>query len=93
MRNYYREEVDNVYDNASDGKPFKYMAKITGKTEERPAQGQNEGCTNQPPPDPVPTLNIEVTIPLKYLRNSWRSLDLPLIIVKYNLIYHEQKTM
>ena len=23
--------------------------KITGKTEERPAQGQNEGCTNQPP--------------------------------------------
>ena len=41
--------MDNVYDNASDGKPFKYMAKITGKTEERPAQGQNEGCTNQPP--------------------------------------------
>ena len=49
MWNYYREELDNVYDNASDGKPFKYMAKITGKTEERPAQGQNEGCNNQPP--------------------------------------------
>ena len=27
----------------------------------------------------MPTLNVEVTIPLKYLSNFWRFLDLPLI--------------
>ena len=34
------------------------------------------GDANRPQ---VPTLYIEVTVPLKYLSNFWRSLDLPLI--------------
>ena len=31
--NYYRDDVDNVNDNLSDVKSFKYKTKITGKTE------------------------------------------------------------
>ena len=69
--NYSRDEIDDVDDNASDGKSLEY--KIVGKTPQRPG---NERDANRPP---VRTLNVEVTIPLKYLSNFWRSLDLPLI--------------
>ena len=34
--------------------------------------------TTIPPRPQVPILNVEVTIPLKYLSNFWRFLDLPL---------------
>ena len=30
--NYYRDEINNIKDNASDGKSFKYKTKIVGKT-------------------------------------------------------------
>ena len=70
--NYYRDGIDDVDDNASDGKLFNYTIK-TGKTTERP---RHEGDANRPP---APALNVEVTIPLKYLSNSWRSLNLQLI--------------
>ena len=30
--NYYRDEIHDVHDNASDGKSFKYKTKIVGKT-------------------------------------------------------------
>ena len=66
--NYYRDEVNNVKDNASHGKSFKYNTKITGKTEARPAQGKHDGELDQRPQDPKPTSNIEVTILLKYLK-------------------------
>ena len=62
--NYYRDEVDNVNDNASDGKSFKYKTKITGKTEVVPTQDGNDGDTDRPPRNLVPTLTVEVTIPL-----------------------------
>ena len=61
LSNYYRDETDDVDDNASDGKCFKYKTKIMGITPARPG---NEGDAN---PAAVPTLNVEVTIPLKYL--------------------------
>ena len=51
-----------------------------GKTPQRPG---NEGDANRPP---VRTLNVEVTIPLKYLSNFWRSLDLPLINCEMELV-------
>ena len=41
--NYYREEIDNIHDNASDSKSFKYKAKIVGKTAAWPG---NEGDVN-----------------------------------------------
>ena len=68
--NYYRDEIDDVDDNASDGKLFEYKTKLVGNTPERPG---NEGYANRPP------VHVEVTIPLKYLSNFWRSLDWPLI--------------
>ena len=34
--NCYRDEIDDVDDNISDGKSFKYKTKIVGKTPERP---------------------------------------------------------
>ena len=61
--NYYREEIDDADDNASGGKSFKYKTKIVGNTPERLV---NEEDANRPT---VPTLNVEVTIPLKYLSN------------------------
>ena len=33
---YYRDEINDVDDNAWDGKSFKYKTKIIGKTEARP---------------------------------------------------------
>ena len=83
--NYYRDEIDDVDNNVSDGKSFRYKTEIIGKTEARPAQpaqpdsdqdGQQPLRLAQPP---IPLLNTEVTIPFKYLSNSWTSLDLSLI--------------
>ena len=71
--NYYRDEIYNFNDNASDGKSFKYKTKIVGKT---PVRLGNERDANR---QVVSTLNVEVTIPLKYLSNFWRFLDLSLI--------------
>ena len=62
--NYYREEIDDVDDNASDGKSFKYKTKIVGKTPERPErppqQPQNPDGSQppQPPQLAVPNLNL-----------------------------------
>ena len=41
--NYYRDETDDVDDNASDGKSFNYKTKIVGKTTQSPAWPGNEG--------------------------------------------------
>ena len=81
LSNYYRDEIDNVDDNASDGKSFKCKTKIIKKTEERPARPGPDNDGNPQPQPPVPPLNTEVAFPLKYLSNFWRSLfgDLPLI--------------
>ena len=34
--NYYRNEIDNVDDNASDSKSFKYKSNTVGKTPKSP---------------------------------------------------------
>ena len=60
--NYYRDEIDDVDDNASDGKSFEYKKNST-KT---PAQPGNELDANRPS---VPDLNVEVTIPLNMKKN------------------------
>ena len=66
--NYYRDEIDDVDDNA---KLFRYKTKIVGKTPRRPAQqlqpdpGSDGNQPLQSPQPPVPALNAEVTIPLK----------------------------
>ena len=77
--NCYRDKIDNVDDNASDDKSFKYKTKIVEKTLERPLQPGNQRDTNPPPQPVVPTLNVEVTTPLTYCSTFRRFLDLPLI--------------
>ena len=81
--NYYRDEIDDVDDNASDGKSIEYKTKIIGKT---PEKFGNEKDVNRPP---VPTLNIKVTFLLKYLSNFWRFLDLLLINCEIKLNGHK----
>ena len=46
--NYYRDEIDDVNDNASDGKSFKYKTKIVGKTPEIPPQPPPNSDGSQP---------------------------------------------
>ena len=77
--NYYRDEIDDVDYNASDGKSIKYKIKIVGKTPERlerleqpPQPPSNPDWSQpaqpeQPPQLPGPVLNVEFTISLKYL--------------------------
>ena len=49
------------------------------KTRERSQQPRNQDDANWPAQPAVPTFNVEVTIPLKYLRNFWRFFYLSLI--------------
>ena len=42
--NYYKDEIDDVYDNASDGNSFNYKTKIVGNTLERLLQPKRH-CT------------------------------------------------
>ena len=59
--------------------------KVIGKTEARPDRPSQPGLDQdgnsrpQPNQPPIPPLNTEVVVPLKYLSNFWRSLDLSLI--------------
>ena len=55
---------------SSNSESFKYKAIITGKTPEN-----NDSLTN-----------VKVVIPLKYLSNFWRSLNIPLINCEIELI-------
>ena len=89
--NYYRDKIDDVDDNASDGKSFKYKTKIVGKSSERLPQPGNPGDVNRPAQPAVPTLNVEVSIPLKYLSNFWKFLDLPLINCEIELDLSRKK--
>ena len=56
--NYYRDKVDDVDDNASDGKSFKYKIKIVGKTPERPPGLERPP---EPPPNPDATTTTNTT--------------------------------
>ena len=66
--NYYRDEpnsgaVGNINYSIKDSKSFNYKTSITGKLE-----GKN-----------VEKDDVEIVVPLKYLSNFWRTLDIPLI--------------
>ena len=62
---YFRGKIDDVDDNASDGKSFNYKTKIVGNAPERPEQPDPDQNGNQPPQPPVPALSFENTIQLK----------------------------
>ena len=84
--NYYRDELsydddDNNFDNIKvvNSNTFKYKIKVIGNAYNvaNPAQGYvaaKEG-----------TQKIELAIPLKYLGNFWRALNMPLISCEISL--------
>ena len=86
--NYYRDESNNPPLNDDDhptinynadpitnSESFKYKRSITGKvSNENQENGENteQGNTRT-------KRNLEIVVPLKYLTNFWRTLDMPLI--------------
>ena len=86
LYNYYRDELsdDNNPDNfpntnVVNSSAFKYKNKITGNTY-NVAAGADGHDANR-----VGKKDIELAIPLKYLGNSWRALNIPLISCKVSL--------
>ena len=95
--NYYRDELsgdrnnnNNPNKNVINSKSFKYKASITGSTynvNERITNGAGNQVNN-----PAHDANksgkkeVEIAVPLKYLSNFWRTLDMPLINCEVSLI-------
>ena len=72
--NYYRDETNSGADgkinySIKNSKSFNYKTSITGKLE-----GNN-----------LEKENVEIVVPLKYLSNFWRTLDMPLINCEVSL--------
>ena len=78
--NYYRDEVN---DNATEVNADNYRTNNNNTTASRSFEYKTEiiGST----PDNNNMLKTEDVVPLKYLRNFWISLDLPLIDCKLEL--------
>ena len=80
--NYYRDELGgnaNNNDNTVNSDTFMYKNKITGNTY-NVAAGAAGYIANK-----NGTQNIELAIPLKYLGNFWRALNMPLISCEVSL--------
>ena len=80
LYNYYRDELtndnnDNNFDNRNlvNSEAFKYKNKITGNTYNVDVGTQGYDVNKNG------TQKIELAIPLKYLGNFWRALNIPLI--------------
>ena len=80
LYNYYRDELsddadDNNFDNVKvvNSNTFKYKNKITGNTYNVDAGAQDCDVNKNG------TEEVELAIPLKYLGNFWRALNIPLI--------------
>ena len=86
LYNYYRDELsndadDNNFDNIKVVKSntFKYKNKITGNTYNVDAGAQGYDVYKNG------TQEVELAIPLKYLGNFWRALNIPLISCEVSL--------
>ena len=82
LLNYYRDELidetngnSDLNKNVINSKSFKYKTSITGSTYNVTATAEGyEG-----------TKKVEIAVPLKYLSNFWRTLDIPLINCEVSL--------
>ena len=81
LYNYYKDELsddadDNYFDNIKvvDANTFKYKNKIIDNT-----YNVNAGADGYKNVNKNGTQKIELAIPLKYLGNFWRALNIPLI--------------
>ena len=79
--NYYRDEPNNPplnnynADPIANSKSFKYKSSVTGKTSDE----NQENNENTEQGNTRIKKNLKIAVPLKYLNNFWRSLDMPLI--------------
>ena len=80
LYNYYKDELtnndnDNNFANRNvvNSEAFKYENKITGNTYNVDARAQDYDVNKNG------TQKVELAIPLKYLGNFWRALNIPLI--------------
>ena len=86
LYNYYRDELsddadDNIFDNINvvNSNTFKYKNKITGNTYNVDAAAQGYDVNKNS------TQELELAIPLKYLGNFWRALNIQLISCEVSL--------
>ena len=86
LYNYYRDELsddadDNNFDNIKviNSNTFKYKNKMTGNTYNVNAGAQGYDVNKNG------TQEVELAIPLKYLGNFWRALNIPLISCEVSL--------
>ena len=86
LYNYYRDELsddadDNNFDNIKviNSNTFKYKNKITGNAYNVNAGAQGYDVNKNG------TQEVELAIPLKYLGNFWRALNIPLISCEVSL--------
>ena len=86
LYNYYRDELsddadDNNFDNIKviNSNTFKYKNKITGNTYNVHVGAQGYDVNKNG------TQEVELAIPLKYLGNFWRALNIPLISCEVSL--------
>ena len=79
LLNYFISGIDDVDDNTLNGCSFHCKTIIMGKTPSQPLQPGNPDDADQSAQPPVPTLNVEAIIPIKYLKYFCWPLGLPLI--------------
>ena len=86
LYNYYRDELshnadDNSFDNINiiNSNTFKYKNNKTGNTYDGDAGAQDYDVNKNG------TQEVELAIPLKYLGNFWRALNIPLISCEVSL--------
>ena len=80
LYNYYRDELsDDADDHAVNSITFKYKNKITGNTYNVDAGAQGYDVNKNG------TEEVELAIPLKYLGNFWRALNIQLISCEVSL--------
>ena len=83
LYNYYRDELTNDDNhnfaniNVVNSEAFKYKNKITGNTYIVNAGADGYDVNKNG------TRKVELAIPLKYLGNFWRALNIPFLVVKY----------
>ena len=96
--NCYRDELTDETNDDNDpiknviiSKSFKYKTSITGSTYNVPRRIRDKdgNLANDPDydQDKKGTKEVEISAPLKHLRNFWNSLNIPLFNCKISLAY------
>ena len=85
LYNYYRDELSDLFNNANvnyrtfNSNTFKYKNKIIGNTYNVDAAAAGYDANKEG------TKKVEIAIPLQYLSNFWRELNIPLISCEVSL--------